>query len=331
LLFLRYEPYASDTKVWNFLTTFDKDSFRKIFNSISMRHSKSLVRNEIAIPPQKRYIITMPFTAVEEQHYQSLFEELAETCGLDARGNPIQDNWDPEDPAVQSAMRLALDRLRQTVLHPEVGRRNRRALGQKAGPMRTVAEVLDAMLEQTDGAIRTDQRSLLSARLLRGQILACQKREKDALEIWQEVLAKATELVDECRAQLDHEIQEACKGKASETGDSTEDGEGEDRENTVPPRVGEARRRLRSALEIQHTAVFFCGNGYFSIKSNETITAPDSEEFKRLEKLEVEAYDRAKDIRKEILQEVSFISSIKGPSDSGPADKSTRATAKQRN
>jgi E3 ubiquitin-protein ligase SHPRH len=297
-----------------------------------MRHSKSLVRNEIAIPPQKRYIITMPFTAVEEQHYQSLFEELADTCGLDPRGNPLQDNWDPEDPAVQSAMRLALDRLRQTVLHPEVGRQNRRALGHKAGPMRTVAEVLDAMLEQTDGVMRTDQRSLLSARLLRGQILACQKREQDALEIWQEVLAKATELVDECRAQLDHEIQEARKGKSSETRDSTEDGEGEDRETTVPPRVGEARRRLRSALEIQHTAVFFCGNGYFSIKSNADITAPDSEEFKRLEKLEVEAYDRAKDIRKEILQEVSLILGliITEPSDSGLADKSHRATAKQR-
>ncbi|KAK4127565.1 hypothetical protein N657DRAFT_678155 [Parathielavia appendiculata] len=303
LLFLRYEPYASDTRIWNFLTTFDKESFRRIFNSMSMRHSKSLVRNEIAIPPQKRYVITMPFTAVEEQHYQSLFEELAETCGLDARGNPLQDNWDPEDPAVQSAMRLALDRLRQTVLHPEVGFRNRRALGQKAGPMRTVAEVLDAMIEQTDGAMRTDQRNLLSARLLRGQILACQKREQDALGVWQEVLARATDWVDECRAQLGHEMQDARKAKTGEIRDATEDGEEGDLEATVPPRVGEARRRLRSALEIQHTAVFFCGNGYFSIKSNEDITVPDSEEFKRLEKLEVEAYDCAKDIRKEILRE----------------------------
>ncbi|KAK4104906.1 hypothetical protein N658DRAFT_493007 [Parathielavia hyrcaniae] len=303
LLFLRYEPYASDSKIWNFLTTFDKESFRRIFNSISMRHSKSLVRNEIAIPPQKRYVITMPFTAVEEQHYQSLFEGLAETCGLDARGNPLQDSWDPEDPAVQSAMRLALDRLRQTVLHPEVGCRNRRALGQKAGPMRTVAEVLDAMIEQTDGTMRTDQRNLLLARLSKGQILACQKREQDALGIWQEVLADATELVDECRAQLDQEIQEARKGKTGEIRDATDDGEVADIETIVPPRVGEARRRLRSALEIQHTAVFFCGNAYFSIKSNEETTVPDSEEFKRLEGLEVEAYDRAKGIRKEILQE----------------------------
>jgi E3 ubiquitin-protein ligase SHPRH len=269
-----------------------------------MRHSKSLVRNEIAIPPQKRYVITMPFTAVEEQHYQSLFEELAETCGLDARGTPLQIDWDPEDPAVQSAMRVALDRLRQTVLHPEVGNRNRRALGQKVGPMRTVAEVLDAMLEQTDSAMRIDQRSLLSAKLMRGQVLACQKQVQDALAIWQEVLATSTELVGECRAQLDREMQEARKGDTN----GSADGEAEDREDAVPPRVGEARRRLRSALEIQHRAVFFCANGYFSIKSNAELTEPDSDEFKRLEKMEVEAYDRAKEIRKEILQEVGCIS-----------------------
>ena len=34
------------------------------------------------------------------------------------------------------------------------------------------------------------------------------------------------------------------------------------------------------------------------------MTVPDSEEFKRLEKLEIEGYELAKQIRKEILQEV---------------------------
>jgi E3 ubiquitin-protein ligase SHPRH len=307
LLFLRHEPYASDAKVWKYLTTYDKKSFRRIFNSISMRHSKSLVREEIDLPPQKRYVITMPFTAVEEQHYQSLFEELAETCGLDTRGNPLVGDWDPEDPAIQRAMRVALDRLRQTVLHPEVGNRNRRALGQKVGPMRTVTEVLDAMLEQTDSAVRTDHRAVLSGRLAKGQILACQKREQDALAVWEEVATKSTELVDESRAQLDREIEEARKAKSSETRASSVDGEGEDREDAVPPRVGEARRRLRSALEIQHRAVFFCANAYFSMKSDQERVLVDSDEYNRLEKIEVEAYDRAKEIRKEILQEVGCV------------------------
>ncbi|KAL1836990.1 hypothetical protein VTJ49DRAFT_4410 [Mycothermus thermophilus] len=305
LLFLRYEPFASDTKAWNFLTTLDKKSFRELFNLISMRHSKSLVRSEIEIPPQKRYVITMPFTAVEEQHYQSLFEELAETCGLDARGNPVRDGWDPDDPAVQRAMRVALDRLRQTVLYPNAAGRGRRQPGRKVAPMRTVEEVLNAMLEQTDSTIRGFQRSLLSSKLTRGQIVACQKKVREALAIWEAVEKESTKLVEECRAELRQIIQEDREGIGSSRGkeEGEEEEEEEDEEEGATSRVGEARRRLRSALEIQHRAVFFCGNGYFSLKSNPELTEPGSDEFKRLEKLEVEAYDRAKKIRKELLQE----------------------------
>ncbi|KAH6626934.1 SNF2 family N-terminal domain-containing protein [Chaetomium sp. MPI-SDFR-AT-0129] len=297
LLFLRHEPYASNTKIWNALTTFDKDSFRKIFNSISMRHSKSHVRNEIAIPRQRRYVITMPFTAVEEQHYQGLVSQLAETCGLDAKGNPLQGDWDPEDPAVQRHMRVALDRLRQTVLHPEVGGRNRRAFGQKAGPMRTVTEVLDAMLEQADTAMRAEQRALLSAKVGKGQVIACQTRAEDALAVWSKVVEESVELETELRAQLKQELE----AESRRVSERDEDEEGH--EDVTALRTGELRRRLRSVLEIQHRAIFFCGNAYFSMKSKEETVPPDSDEFKALEAKEVAAYDRAKEVRREILQE----------------------------
>ncbi|KAK3365954.1 SNF2 family N-terminal domain-containing protein [Lasiosphaeria ovina] len=299
LTFLRLQPYA-DTTIWNLITTVDKESFRALFGLISMRHTKSLVRNEIDIPAQRRYVITMPFTAVEEQHYQSLFRELVAPCGLDTQGNPVQDGWDIEDPAVLHEMRIALDRLRQTALHPEVGNRNRRALGRKTGPMRTVAEVLDAMIEQNDATIRIDQRSLLSLELTRGHILAGKKRIKDALPAWKEVLSKATSMVSEYREQLDREVKESRQENAGVELKVSGNGENEDRESS--PRIGEARRRLRSALEIQHRAVFFCANAYYTVKSSEE-TVPDSEVFKGLERLETEHYDIAKAIRKEILQE----------------------------
>lgn len=300
LSFLRYEPYASDKKVWNSLTTRFKPSFRSLITSISMRHTKALVRSEISIPPQHRYVITMPFTAVEEQHYQSLFQELAASCGLDTQGMPITEDWDPEDPAVQSAMRVALDRLRQTALHPDVGNRNRRALGLKANAMRTVAEVLDAMLEQSKGAQRTDQRALLQCGISKGLILAGLQRTDEALVVWEEIREKSTAIVDECRQDLERETEMAAKSGPSP---DVHDDEPDD-DVSVP--VKEARRRLRSALEIRHKAVFFCANAYFSIKSNDEVTAPESDEFRRLEKLEVEGYDLAKAIRKEILQEVWF-------------------------
>ena len=248
----------------------------------------------------------MPFTAVEEQHYQSLFQELAASCGLDTQGAPIRDDWDPEDPVVQSAMRVALDRLRQAALHPDVGNRNRRALGQKANPMRTVAEVLDAMLEQSEGAKRTDQRNLFQCSISKGLVLAGLERTEEALAVWEGVREKSAAVVNECRLELQREIEVASKSSSNPEERLSDGDRDDDLDDGVPLPVKEARRRLRSALEIQHKAVFFCANGYFSLKSNET-TPPDSDEFRRLEKLEVDGYDLAKAIRKEILQEVQII------------------------
>ncbi|KAH8879624.1 hypothetical protein GQ53DRAFT_28282 [Thozetella sp. PMI_491] len=305
LSFLRFEPYASDPHIWKHISTRDKDLFRRLFDLISMRHTKSLVRAEIAIPPQRRYVITMPFTAVEEQHYQSLFKELAETCGLDPEGNPLKDDWNLEDPAVQNAMRITLDRLRQTALHPEIGARNRRALGRKSGPMRTVAEVLTAMIEQSENAVRVDERAYATWLLVQGQVMAAKGNANEARELWETARKDAEDLVAQSRKELAKEIQEAKQAGRARESHTDHDGSAEesDSDEALSPRVGEARRRLRYALEIQHKAVFFCGNAYFSIKSNEEVTAPDSEQFKLLEKMETESYDNAQLIRKEILQE----------------------------
>ncbi|KAK7749742.1 hypothetical protein SLS53_000321 [Cytospora paraplurivora] len=304
LLFLRYEPFASNIPAWNALINSDSEGFQRLFNQLALRHSKRRVRHEIFIPAQKRYVITMPFTAVEEQHYQSLFKEVVEACGLTTKGDPMHDDWDPEDPGILDKMRTALDRLRQTALHPEVGQRNRRALGRKSGPMRTVAEVLDVMIEQSEGSMRADQRALLFAKLTRGQLLENSPQVKTALKIWREVLDVANATVEECRQALQHEIQQA--RASANTGDTSaaETVTDSEADEIDTGRVGDARRRLRSALEVQHKAVFFCANAHFQIKSNVEMTKPDSDDFHRLEKLEIDGYDLAKKIRREILNDI---------------------------
>ncbi|KAJ4856313.1 ring finger domain-containing protein [Trichoderma breve] len=118
LFFLRYEPYCSTPQVWQALTTHHKSLFQQLFQSISIRHTKALVRDEISLPPQRRFVITMPFTAVEEQHYQSLYKEMAEACKLNTEGGPLAEDWAPEE--YEDVMRLWLNRLRQTALHPEL-------------------------------------------------------------------------------------------------------------------------------------------------------------------------------------------------------------------
>jgi E3 ubiquitin-protein ligase SHPRH len=205
LIFLRYEPYASIKHIWSDLISSHKQEFHRLFGSLALRHSKQYVRDELRLPAQRRYVITMPFTPIEEQHYQELFNQMCDVCGLDAQGAPLTDTWDPDK--VSDIMRTWLVRLRQTALHPEVGGRNRRALGHKDGPLRTVDQVLVVMIDQTDVAIRTDQRTLLTTKLKRGQLYENSPRVKEALDIWEQAVIEASEIVKECREQLQQEIE----------------------------------------------------------------------------------------------------------------------------
>ncbi|GKT49304.1 putative ATP-dependent helicase [Colletotrichum spaethianum] len=310
LNFLRYEPYASSAQIWRALTESHKTLFRSLFGSIALRHTKQLVRHEIAVPPQKRFVITLPFTAVEEQYYGEMFKNMARRCGVDSLGAPLQPDWMLED--YENEMRTWLNRLRQSALHPEIVQR--RGTGRKVGPMRTVEEVLDAMIEQSDNDIRTDHRAYLQARLTHGQMLENSPRVKEALEIWERVKHDAAVLVVECRQELKEVLEELAttrksiaSGPAQETQDDVsasddvdEDGVDDGANNA---RIGEARAKLRHALEILHKATFFCANAFFQIKSNTDMTEPDSDEFKRLQQLEDAEYGKAQEIRREILSE----------------------------
>ncbi|KAJ6438662.1 Elongation factor Tu [Purpureocillium lavendulum] len=307
LSFLRYQPYCSASHIWQALINNHKPIFQQIFRSISLRHTKALVRDEIMLPPQKRYVISMPFTAVEEQHYQSLFKEMADECGFDLEGAPVAEDWKPED--YEDAMRVWLNRLRQTTLHPEVGVYSRRLLGSSRNrPMRTVDEVLNAMLEQSENAIRNDERAYISSRLTLGQLYENSPRVKVALDIWEQVRAETEKLVADARARLTDAIRDQGGEEAvnkAETNDSDDlsESEAEHEEGDTKGRIGECRRRLRAALELHHKAVFFCANAYFQIRDNTEMTEPESDEFNRLKKLEDEGYDQAKVIRREILRE----------------------------
>lgn len=306
ITFLRYEPLCSAPQLWQSLIEGHKPVFQQLFNAISLRHTKALVRDEIALPPQRRFAISVPFSAVEEQHYQSLYKEMTEECGLNAEGNPVVDDWDPDD--YEEVMRVWLNRLRQTALHPEVGAYSRRILGQnRTRPMRTVEEVLDAMIEQSDSIIKADHRALLSNKLTRGQLFENSPRVKEAAEIWEGVRRETDKMVAEARAELkavmgNKGLGENNKGvdKIRDSSDSDDDS---DDATESRGHFSEARRKLRSALEMQHKAVFFCANAVFQMRDNKDMTEPDSDEFHRLKKLEDEGYEEAKKIRREILSE----------------------------
>ena len=289
LTFLRLEPYCWSSKLWNRLVQDHRDVFKQLFSKLALRHTKERVKEDIQLPPQKRTVTTVPFTQIEEQYYSTLFQEMCDDCGFDTKGAPTSGDWDPNNPSTIEKMRSWLTRLRQVCLHPEVGGRNRKALGGD-GPLRTISEVLQVMIDQNDTALRTEERSLHISRLKRGQLFEHDNQPQEALELWRRVQHAAQEAVNECRKEHQRE-HEAATAKENEE-DGAADG-----------RLGALRMRLRSALEVEHMSTFFIANAHYQIKTNTELTEPESERFKELEKLETEAYDSAKLIRAEMLTE----------------------------
>ena len=180
-----------------------------LFNRILLRHTKRAVRAELELPAQNRYVVTMPFTAIEEQHYRSQFEALTRNFGLDTNGAPLSPVWDPEDSHTLDLMKRALAQLRQTVLHPELGPGRLRPAVQKNKPLRSIEEVLDVMIEQSESMVRTEHRAYLATKLKRGQLLENSPRVKEALEIWAGAHKEIEALVSECREQLRVEVENA--------------------------------------------------------------------------------------------------------------------------
>lgn len=306
LLFLHYEPYCFSAPLWKRLCSCFGSVLSKIINKITLRHSKGQLLDELRLPPQKRIVITTPFTAVEEQHYGQLFEQMCEQCDLSESGAPLSDDWDPEDFATVSKMRTWLTRLRQTCLHPEVSGGKLRAAPSTSGPLRTVDQVLEVMIETNDAAICAEERSLLLSQLRRGQLLENAKRCQEALTLWQKALNHSTELVENSREQLrllTSKDPTSDKGDTSTAPNNLSGDEAEEADKNS--RLGQCRLRLRGALEVQHIAVFFTANAYYQIKTNTNLTQPNSDEYKALEKREEDGYEAAKVIRKEMLTDTS--------------------------
>ncbi|KAF2239380.1 hypothetical protein EV356DRAFT_515576 [Viridothelium virens] len=312
LIFLRYEPYCHSKRLWTRLVKGQQDALRDVFQSIALRHTKERIREDLRLPPQKRVVITIPFSAIEEQNYAHLFQQMCDDVGVALDGSPLSGLWDPDSSMIIERMRSWLIRLRQTCLHPQVGGRNRRALGRGEGPLRTVGEVLEIMIEQNETSVKGEERSYILAKVMRAHIIGNnrmnERRSVEALSIYQETLVQATSMAEDSRQQLAQEKKQRAELSDQPILDSTsasdnDESDTEGKKSEMSSRLTFYRQILRSALGVQHVCAFFSATAFYQIKSNEELTKPDSEEFHALEKQETELYDQAKKIRKELLRD----------------------------
>ena len=302
LIFLRFEPFC-EARVWSNLLHYP-EVFSHVFSSIAMRHTKAQLRHELQLPPQKRMVITVPFTAIEEQHYGNLFDQMCADVGLDQIGGPTSGNWDPDAEGVIQKMRTWLTRLRQTCLHPEIGERNRRALGRRQGPLRTVDEVLQVLIDQNETALRNEDRSRIQAIIMQGHIILYTKNvdKKRALEQYLAAFESATASVIECKDEL---YDETARQKATKTQEMHSDLEKNDDDDEGKDRLGQFRNRLRNALELQHMCAFSVATAYYQVKMQDTNGDENSQEYKDVDQKEADYYEIAKQARQTMLRSIS--------------------------
>ena len=79
------------------------------------------MRDEICLPPQKRVIVTVPFSHVEEENYNLFFEQMIEDCEITAEGCAALDGPPGRRSTIIEKMRSWLVRLRQICSHAQAG------------------------------------------------------------------------------------------------------------------------------------------------------------------------------------------------------------------
>jgi E3 ubiquitin-protein ligase SHPRH len=301
LIFLRCDAFANNKAVWDRL---DKASFKAIFNQIALRHTKDTIREELRLPPQKRVVITVPFTTIEEQNYSDMLRQMCDACWLTPQGHPQDEGRGVSHPEVVERMREWLVRLRQTCLHAHVGRKNRKALGAKNGALRTVHEVLEVMIEQNDSNWKTESREMILCQILLGHIKAfagdVEDRARSALPFYEEALREAQDYVQKCRAELATEQERLGSTTNLSTAEPQQSEAEDDKDTENLGRIPAIRKALRSFLVVEHACHFFIATTFHQI----TQTKMEPEDIEGAKKLEQDWYQTAKIIRRELLQDI---------------------------
>lgn len=230
---------------------------------------------------------------------------MCDECGVNDFGVPHEGEDANPEPDTLDRMRIWLTRLRQTCLHPQAGERNRKVFGGHKGPLRTVEEVLNVMIDQHTVSIHNDERSLFQSMIKRGQVHEHQGDFEKALDVWKDVLAEVQKIVGECKNALAQEVKNQPKvarpTEASKSNSLDWDGEDDSIEDDARSgRVGVLKNRLRSFLDLEHGCLFWVATAYYQLKDQEEKKDPKSERVGELQSLENEYYHQAKLVRKQV-------------------------------
>ncbi|KAG6916879.1 hypothetical protein DXG01_004788 [Tephrocybe rancida] len=299
LKFLRVDDAIGSARLWSRLTStgFGAAHFAALFQEYGIRTLKANVKDELTIPQQTRYLVSISMGPVEKHVYDQALEAALQDLGLDARGIAASDGWQIDGTVLRAAIR----RLRGICTHPQVGQLQRPGDKlYKPGTVKTIDEVLQNMRDMNWRAMMEGRKSKVQALIRVAQL---QIQDENDASRFQHALTTLTEaekegqtLVDDAQAALDKYIakkrghkhgsdedqaagkSDKSKGKqrqASEESDELSDTDDSDEEeDLILPGQGKNERakkksalqnRLRECRITLHRAKFIQGDIYHAL------------------------------------------------------------------
>lgn len=160
---------------WKGLRQLPDGELMKLLSLIVHRNTKANVEAELHIPLQTDNSFLLELAAVEEQYYSDLVEQAIADLGPapEKLNSSTLSRSELEAHQRLVSSRLAkmnpwFLRLRQTCCHPRVSAENRKVM---SGRVQTMGDVVDSMIEKSEGLINTNDRTVVRNEIELGYLL----------------------------------------------------------------------------------------------------------------------------------------------------------------
>ncbi|TFK26931.1 hypothetical protein FA15DRAFT_666880 [Coprinopsis marcescibilis] len=203
LKFLRVDDAIGSTRHWQrLLKAGYAHEFAAFFQTYGVRTTKASVKEELTIPQQTRYLVSVELGKVERHVYDQTMEQMLLELGLDARGVAASEGWEVDATLLRSSVR----RLRGICTHPQVGQLLRKGELYKKGALKSMDAVLENMRDHNWRNVMDHWKSKIQAIIRYAQLVQQNDDAPDRLRIAREALdlalAETNNLVDEINKQL---------------------------------------------------------------------------------------------------------------------------------
>lgn len=209
LQYLKFAPFNYEiTKFsWKQLTAPERGNtdFVRIWLTLSLRHTKAMVHDDIQLPPQQRVLLTMPLTKVEQDKYDQMFESTLASIGIYVDNIPGKSEIKLTSSACVH-LRSWLVKLRQLCGNLQVGhlpkaqatrgKNKNRFLLHGIPELKTLEDVLNDMIDSVVDDIGESERGIINRLLDICQLLEYVLYPEKVIEIISVVLLETRKLIE---------------------------------------------------------------------------------------------------------------------------------------